>query len=416
MKTRGSGQWSGWLAIVLAACGPPATVVTITLVDPRRVASPDTSDRLYLVEVRTSPISLLDKVRAGFGADRPDTIPGIRVLFAPVVVHDSVVVGFRAMGAGGSPAGTFTYDLETKKVSRGPLPIWIQDLAEFSRPALSPDAQHIAYVAFTPEGHQQGIVRHWPDGNVVRRGPAGRRPAYRNPGRANWADDYRYTIAYDATVDPYPVQFIVKGDLRVEQGPGDVDTVPWTFDSVPSAAPPVSDWAADTARQAQTQRQWDHWRALLPGIPKQPPSAFADLPAGFRGELEALGCMIPQAVGTRPNNVVRGSFGAKGQLDWAALCSRNRSSSIVVHWGGPAHCPREFDQKSDVQLVSGEIGATQYARRLDVAQYYYPLLDAADNVVTDSIPFEYDAIAEILFAKDSSWWACKNGGWLEIRR
>ena len=412
--TRGTSRFAAGLAIVLVACGRPSMVVTVKLVDPRRVTSLDSTDRVYLVEVRSQPMSFFDRIRAGRSAVHPDTIPGIRVLIPPVVLDDSVVMGFWAMGPGVT-AGTFTYDLGSRKVSRGPLPVWIHDLAEYSHPALSPDAQHIAYVTMT-DGYQQGIVRHWPDGNVVRRGPSGRRLAYRNPGRATWADNHRYRIAYDATVDPYPVQFVVKGDLRVE-GAGEVDTVPWTFDTLPTAAQPrAEERAIEEARRAETERQWAHWRALVPGIPMQPPSAFADLPAAFRSELDTLGCMIPQAVGTRPNNVVRGSFGAKGQLDWAALCSRNRASSIVLHWGGPAHCPREFNQKGHVQLVSGEIGATEFARRLDVAQYYYPLLDEADNVVTDSIPFEHDAIAEILFAKDSSWWACKDGGWLRVSR
>src|SRR5262245_29747601 len=146
------------LAIVLAACGRPATVVTVKLVDPRRVASLDSTDRVYLVEVRSEALSFIDRIRAGRGADHPDTIPGIRVLVPPVVLDDSVVVGFWATGPG-VPAGTFTYDVANQKVSRGPLPVWIHDLAEYSHPALSPDAQHIAYVTLT-DGHQQGIVRH----------------------------------------------------------------------------------------------------------------------------------------------------------------------------------------------------------------------------------------------------------------
>src|SRR5689334_20231186 len=70
-------------------------------------------------------------------------------------------------------------------------------------------------------------------------------------------------------------------------------------------------------------------------IDRFPPSSFHDLPESFRKILEQRGCAIPQAFQEpqKPNNVIRGEFAQTGQRDWAVLCSKGESSSIVVFLG-----------------------------------------------------------------------------------
>lgn len=212
--------------VLLAACGRSGgAVVTLELIDPRRVTDSDTLHRTYLVEVRSAPLTFIDWVLAGLRDDRTDTIPGIRVEFLPAIVGDSVIVGLWTKGAGGGPAGTFTYDLASHSVSRGPLPVWIRDLAQYSEPALSRDAQHLAYVAVTPQGHQYAVVRQWPDGNIVLQGPSGQRRGFRHRGRAAWSGDEVW-ITYDASVGAEPVMFLFRGNPR-DQLKTRVDTFPW---------------------------------------------------------------------------------------------------------------------------------------------------------------------------------------------
>jgi hypothetical protein len=90
-------------------------------------------------------------------------------------------------------------------------------------------------------------------------------------------------------------------------------------------------WAVAGLALAQ-EIDWD--KAAL-GIKRLSPQAFPAAPAPVRAALERMGCTIPQDVTARsPHNVITGSFAKPGQTDWAALCSRNSESSIIVFWGG----------------------------------------------------------------------------------
>ncbi|MEO8725422.1 MAG: hypothetical protein ABI383_04810 [Acidobacteriaceae bacterium] len=72
------------------------------------------------------------------------------------------------------------------------------------------------------------------------------------------------------------------------------------------------------------------------------PDDFPHVPANVRAELNQRHCLIPQDVETKgPHNIVSGEFARKGQKDWAAYCSVNGKSRVVVIWGGSVKCSGE---------------------------------------------------------------------------
>lgn len=372
-------QIAAALAIVLVACARPATVVTVKLVDPRRVSSPDPADSLYLVEVRSIPLTFLDRVLSGFRPERIDTIPDVRVDVLPAVVDDSAIVGLWSTGEQGGPAGVFKYDLQRRVLSRGPLPVWLQDLVPYTKAAFSRDARHFAYVAHTPEGHQQALVRQWPDGSVILKGPSGASWSSRPRGRAAWVGD-EVMISYDASADSKPVLFIFRGIPSAGRATR-VDTFPWHSSQ---------------------------------GVRMVAPHAFTPLTGAVRDSFVAKRCLVPQAEGVNVprdlHNMISGDFAARGQTDWAALCSRADSSRIVVIWGGPARCPSELGREQNRMLHEG-LDSPRYRR----------LIAAADSVTSGVVyatgpgyrKLDHDAIVE----RERYYvraWLCDNGQWAEV--
>ena len=95
---------------------------------------------------------------------------------------------------------------------------------------------------------------------------------------------------------------------------------------------------AATSASVHTQ---DRWNVADEEIVRLAPAAFEKVPPAIRKALSDQGCSIPQTWGNsgsgsipppfdRPHNVVSGEFMEAGRTQWAALCSRNRSSAIVV--------------------------------------------------------------------------------------
>jgi hypothetical protein len=98
---------------------------------------------------------------------------------------------------------------------------------------------------------------------------------------------------------------------------------------------------------AQTERE-DPWSAAEAGVVRLVPADFAGTPPRVRESLEELGCRIPQAWGEpEPHNLISGRFAASGQVDWAALCSRDGISELVIIWGGAANCQSGLASTAD---------------------------------------------------------------------
>ncbi len=111
--------------------------------------------------------------------------------------------------------------------------------------------------------------------------------------------------------------------------------------------------------------QWNpqalDWDKAASEILRLPPSAFPELPAVIRGELDRRRCTIPQADGyPKPHNVIQGSFTGKGQTDWAVLCSQDGESIILVFKGGSIEAVSQLAKGADrnsLQVVGeGKIG------------------------------------------------------------
>ena len=78
------------------------------------------------------------------------------------------------------------------------------------------------------------------------------------------------------------------------------------------------------------QRDPDFERADRETVRLQP-THFVGAPKPVKATLSGLECRIPQPWGVKkPHNLIRGEFMEAGRTQWAALCSRNRTSAIIV--------------------------------------------------------------------------------------
>jgi hypothetical protein len=168
--------------------------------------------------------------------------------------------------------------------------------------------------------------------------------------------------------------------------------------SFASQLPPPDDWAR--ADEATTR--------LLP-------SAFPDLPEPVRLELLRRGCTIPQVFsGGPPHNVIRGTFRAAGQSDVAVLCSRERTSVILVFWSGDPTNASEIGAQADadyLQIVApGQIG---FSRAIASATPEYIVRHQQDGD-PPLATVEHDGIIDMFVEKASVVWYHHERKWLRL--
>jgi hypothetical protein len=96
--------------------------------------------------------------------------------------------------------------------------------------------------------------------------------------------------------------------------------------------------------------------AAPPSTPSLRPEAFSELDPEVVMSLNAMGCLVPQAVNVphRPNNVVRGEFMKKGRPAWAVLCSRKGRSSILIFDARGSEPEASLAEKDDFRYMSNE--------------------------------------------------------------
>jgi len=370
--------------LVASACGRD---VSVTLVDRRE-------PRPGLVPPR---VEWRVAVRRGSG--RPDTIPKIRVKFAPAVRGDSVV-GVSTQD--GYSNATFSYNIPRRTLKRSILPEWFGEVVEQGAPAFSPDGQFLAYVGSDAQGVTV-VVRSWPSGIVQVRGVSQPGLTVNSPPTVEWSDDGGFVARYSLGEPPNAMRVEARG--RIGQVGVLLDTI---------AGKPVPVAAKDTGPPPETE-----WTIAARQIRRFSPMSFPELPKPFVAELERLGCTVPQSdygeVRGR-TNVIQGSFGAAGQRDWAVLCSRGGESVIFLYWGGRAQCPRELRPALDAGYLQGLGGGRiGFSRGISKTTSYHEYPDESDTSSVDrDVQLDHDAIDDAFEGKASSVYFCRNGTWIEF--
>lgn len=140
---------------VSAASSTPQGVVALT-------AWPAESVSVSLVDsTETEQYSALKVEVASPG--RIDTVPDVLTFDRPVITPDGLLRG-PTYTMGGDYRSIYSYNTRSREVSHEPLP---EDAKRWdSEVKLSPDATHIAYIAYDSAG-SRGIVRTWPAGKIV---------------------------------------------------------------------------------------------------------------------------------------------------------------------------------------------------------------------------------------------------------
>ena len=158
-------------------------------------------------------------------------------------------------------------------------------------------------------------------------------------------------------------------------------------------------------------------------IRKLQPADVAGLPPEFVGKLNARGCAIPQfgdvgrrgvtadesGTADRPTNVIHGEFARRGQEDWAALCSKGGSSTIVIFWGKTTACPGSLARLEDAHyLKPGKDKKVRYSRSIRALGES----DLGDRGgIAGLKPFSHQGIDDRFVGKSSAFFYCNEGKW-----
>ena len=144
-----------------------------------------------------------------------------------------------------------------------------------------------------------------------------------------------------------------------------------------------------------------------------PPASFPQLPPSVRQSLEDKECMIPQTYQAHtPENVVHGQFQRQGSSDWALLCSRNGSTTLLIFLAGAAQ-PTEFvtHKDTDMSEVYDLTGVRGFAWGLDTA---HPLEINAHPENRHSGPYDHDGVIDTFLGHGGVIHYNKAGKWLSL--
>jgi hypothetical protein len=153
------------------------------------------------------------------------------------------------------------------------------------------------------------------------------------------------------------------------------------------------------------------------GVQRRSPSSFRNVPNDVMKWLQKQKCLIPQVQEVpTPNNLISGEFAAKGQKDWAALCSRNSSSTIVVLWGGKSRCDGVLAESADsLSMQDGGRGKYVYSRMISPIGERQILKRQKAFGGTVPTPLAHQGIDDIFVGKASVTYYCHRGEWRKLQ-
>ena len=146
-------------------------------------------------------------------------------------------------------------------------------------------------------------------------------------------------------------------------------------------------------------------------------SEFSQVPETVIKKLKQQGCEVPQVYDTRqPGNLVHGHFSNKSSDDWAALCSKNGKSSIVVIWQKGSPCPSRFNEKADRDCLQGVGGdRVGFSRQISVAKTKTVLRHQKNYGGALPSRLDHDGLDDAFLEKESVTYFCESGEWLKLQ-
>ena len=145
------------------------------------------------------------------------------------------------------------------------------------------------------------------------------------------------------------------------------------------------------------------------------PMEFEYVPLPVRKQLTEMGCTIPQVssnihggyVGQK-HNIVSGQFATPEQTDWAAICSRNGRSSVVVLWGGSVNC------KSAVTAARRDSSMMEFDRLVLRLLPWRKGLYNSDKEAGVPETRTHDALNYAILERAAVAYYCHEGEWLRF--
>src|SRR5262245_46603073 len=153
-------------------------------------------------------------------------------------------------------------------------------------------------------------------------------------------------------------------------------------------------------------------------IRKLPPKTFRQLPAAVTEGLVARKCLIPQIWGEKtPHNVIRGSFTGSKQNEWAVLCSRSGTSSILVFRADSARLVAEIAaaKHEDYQQDVDGRGTLGYSRAISAVGKDYIFEHYKAYGGPEPPPITHQGISDAYVGKASVVRYFYRGKWLQLQ-
>jgi hypothetical protein len=188
------------------------------------------------------------------------------------------------------------------------------------------------------------------------------------------------------------------------------------FDSASEVAPVVThDSNSGFAQESPREVAFD-WAKADADVVRLNPRDFPEAPTEVREELQRRGCTIPQTYATQgPHNIVSGRFMSAHATDWAALCSRDHSSSLLVFPHGRADSVVDLGSSPDRQWLQGiGDGAIGFSHAIGVATPEYILDHHRESGGPAPPPLDHDGINDIFMEKASVVRYWHDGQWLAL--
>jgi hypothetical protein len=151
---------------------------------------------------------------------------------------------------------------------------------------------------------------------------------------------------------------------------------------------------------------------IVSKLPRFTYERFAALPPSVRDQFRTMNCQVPQPSLTgAPQNVIQGEFAAKGQRDWAALCSNGSTTTVRIVWGGAVRCEDSFAARQDADtVVQPSPGVWNYSRTIttgSVSQINRVLLRSksqlSESPAHDGIEDTIDRVTLAHYCAGSRW-------------